>query len=93
MLESGASNNALLSDDQSKVFDSFVAGDKAAGADIRSKVSVIREAAFKTAKTEKIDAIPYAVRSPYSVSLPPSNDPNKNPDEMHAACLPKTAPI
>ena len=95
MLDNGASHNALLRYDQSNAFDLSVvaAADAAGDDDVRSKLSVIRNAAVNAAKTEKIDAHPYAVRSPYSVSFPPSNDPNKNPDEIHAACLPRTEPI
>ena len=94
MLDSGASNSAFLSDVQSNAFDSSAAAtDDDDDEDVRSKVSVIRKAAFNAAKAEKIAATEYAIRSPYSVSLPPSNDPNKNPDEINAACLPRTAPI
>mmetsp|Transcript_17601 Transcript_17601/g.29735 ORF Transcript_17601/g.29735 Transcript_17601/m.29735 type:complete len:99 (-) Transcript_17601:760-1056(-) len=98
MLDSGASNSDFLSDVQSNAFDSSAAATDVVGnddddEDVRSKVSVIRKAAFNAAKAEKIAATEYAIRSPYSVSLPPSNDPNKNPDEINAACLPRTAPI
>lgn len=95
MLDNGASHNALLRDAHSNAFveSLFVVTVDEVGADIKSKVSVIRTAAVNAAKEEKITAHPYAVRSPYSVSLPPSNDPNKNPDEIHAACFPRTEPI